>query len=433
MRKLLKILLFASLLLTYPARPIYAQERTCIGAQEHVSLPLTDLGADTYTRMDGQITEFTGGLYPDGLNARPPAHEQAGLALAAQITPRNSGGNPDPANGKIGMISIGMSNTSSEFNNFMSLIHQNPETNPALVLVNGAQGGRTSERWTDLEAETWAELKLRLDRANLTPEQVQVAWVKQTQTRGGEFPAKAQALQSDLEAIARNLLVHYPNLKIAYFSSRTRSYAYWRGLSPEPAAFETGFAVKWMIEKQINGDPGLNYDPGKGQVTAPYLSWGPYFWIDGANPRSDGRVWLPEDLAEDCTHPSPSGNQKVAAMLLEFFTTDSTATVWFLAGGAASQPAVPTSSPQPSETPLPTDPPPPIETSGPRPTGPPPAGQSPASPTVTLPFPAVVTSTPSLPPQSPEAAPSQFPGLVTGLLAGMALGLGAGWLLLRRR
>jgi hypothetical protein len=53
----------------------------------------------------------------------------------------------------------------------------------------------------------------------------------------------------NLEAIARNLRTHYPNLKIAFFSSRTRSYTYWRGLSPEPLAFETGFAVIMVNRK----------------------------------------------------------------------------------------------------------------------------------------------------------------------------------------
>ena len=284
MRKPLTILLLISFLIASTPAPTSAQDRVCIGAQEHVSLPLTDLGNNLYTRMDGQVTEFSGGLYPDGQNERPPVHEQAGIARAAEITPLDPNGNPDPVNGKIGLISIGMSNTSSEFNNFMSLLHPNPEINPALVPVNGAQGGRTSDRWVDPAAETWQELDIRLARANLTSAQVQVAWVKQTQTRGGDFPDKALALQSDLEAIARNLHSLYPNLKIAYFSSRTRSYTYWRGLSPEPTAFETGFAVKWMIEKQINGEPSLNYDPAKGEVNAPYLSWGPYFWIDGSNP-----------------------------------------------------------------------------------------------------------------------------------------------------
>ena len=70
----------------------YAQTAAaCPGRHRDVSLPLTDLGSANYRRMDGQTTEFTGGLYPDGSNVRPPVHEAAGQALAAHIVPRWSG------------------------------------------------------------------------------------------------------------------------------------------------------------------------------------------------------------------------------------------------------------------------------------------------------------------------------------------------------
>ena len=41
---------------------------------------------------------------------------------------------------------------------------------------------------------------------------------------------------------------------------------------------------------------------------------------------------LPEDLAGDGTHPSPSGRRKVAGLLLRFLKTDPTARAWFAAG-----------------------------------------------------------------------------------------------------
>jgi hypothetical protein len=190
--------------------------------------------------------------------------------------------------------------------------------------------------WADPNDPVWDVVDQRLASGFFSPQQVQVAWVKLTQIGGGSFPAKAQSIQTDLEAVARNLKTHYPNIKLAYFSSRTRAYdtmfdASGPDLSPEPVAFESGFAVKWLLEAQINGSPDLNFDPANGPVTAPWLSWGPYLWIDGQNPRSDGRVWTQDDLDPDCTHPSSSGSQKVAEMLLQFFKTDSTSTPWFLA------------------------------------------------------------------------------------------------------
>ena len=303
---------------------------TCTGQFLSVSQPLNDLGNQVYMRMDGQNTGEIGGLYPGGTNLRPPAHTAAGVALAHQITPLGTNGQPDNINGRIVMISVGMSNTYSEFQTFIDLARNDPQRSHRVAIVNGAQPGMTAPDWVDPTATTWQVLNQRLASGGLSPAQVEVAWVKLTLVGTGPFPAWPQSLQNDLEAVACDLKTLYPNIKLAYFSSRTRSYTYWAGLNPEPSAFETGFAVRWLIEKQLNGDPSLNFLPANGPVVAPFLSWGPYLWIDGTNPRSDGRVWLPEDMVPDCTHPSDTGNAKVAEMLLEFFKNDATSVPWFL-------------------------------------------------------------------------------------------------------
>lgn len=316
----------------------------CAGTFYSVSLPLNDLGASEYLRINGDPptepptpTGVDGGLYPGGVNTRPATHEAAGMALAENIVPLNNAGEP-ATDGRIVMISIGMSNTAQEFQEFVTLANADPDLHPLLAIVNGAQPGQTSDDWADPAAPAWDVVDQRLISGFLSPAQVQIAWVKLAQTGTGGFPAKAQALQADLEAVAQNLKTRYPNIKLAYLSSRTRSYTYWQGLSPEPVAFETGFAVRWLIEQQLNGDPDLNYDPASGPAVAPWLAWGPYLWIDGLNPRSDGRVWLPEDLAPDCTHPSPGGELKVADMLLDFFKSDATTAPWFLADGVPISP-----------------------------------------------------------------------------------------------
>lgn len=342
---------------------VHAQDGICAMEFLPVAVPLPDLGAQSYRRMDGQETNFTGGLYPGGSNTRPAAHEAAGLTAAAQIMPRDAQGEPNAAQGRIVMVSIGMSNTNSEFGAFMNLANQSEGINPRLVLINGALGGQTADKWIDPNALAWQMLDNTITQYGYSPLQVQVAWVKQTLTRGGTFPEKAQELQADLEVIAQLLKERFPNLQIAYFSSRTRSYTYERGLSPEPLAYETGFAVKWMIEKQIMGDAALNFDPARGPVRAPYLSWGPYLWADGENPRSDGFTWLSEDMTADCTHPSLVGQQKIAALLMDFFKTDTTTVSWFLANppqtAAATTRSTPTATPtqQPSPTPTQAAPP----------------------------------------------------------------------------
>src|SRR5207249_5653154 len=90
------------------------------------------------------------------------------------------------------------------------------------------------------------------------------------------------------------------------------------------------WSVKRLIEDQINGDTSLRF---KGlHPRAPWLAWGPYFWADGLKRRSDGLIWkCPDDYLQDGTHPSIKGRRKVAKMLLQFFSTDSTTVPWFIA------------------------------------------------------------------------------------------------------
>ncbi len=285
-------------------------------------MPLTELGAGVYKN-------YAGGLYPQGSNVNPPAHLAAGLALATQIVPRNSSGAADSINGKIVLLSIGMSNTTQEFSMFKSLADADAAKNSKLVIVDGAQGGQTAAIISDSTANFWSVIDQRLRNANVTRSQVQAAWIKEADagpTRA--FPVHAQILSNEFELIARNLKAKYPNLKIAYWSSRIYAGYATTALNPEPFAYESGFAVKWLIEKQINGDTTLAFAGAKPQ--APWLAWGPYFWADGMTPRQDGLIWECRDFQTDGTHPAPPGRTKVANLLLAFFKMEATATSWFL-------------------------------------------------------------------------------------------------------
>lgn len=80
-------------------------------AKERTGLvPLTEMGEAKYKEEDG-------GLYGGGRNEPPAEHEKAALAEAAAVVPRNARGEPSP-DGKIALVSIGMSNTSQEFSAF---------------------------------------------------------------------------------------------------------------------------------------------------------------------------------------------------------------------------------------------------------------------------------------------------------------------------
>jgi hypothetical protein len=284
--------------------------------------PLNDLGAGTYQGMQG-------GLYPGGANQRPPVHEADGQAIAGAMT---------PINGRIVLVSIGMSNATQEFSRFVPLAMGYPGRNPALRVVDCAQGGQTAPIVANPNSAYWTTVRQRLHQAGLDSTQVRAAWVKEAMAGPTlPFPADAIELQGYLRAIAMVLKDKFPNIGLAYYSSRIYA-GYATGVSqlnPEPYAYQSGFSVKWLIESQIDGnDPGLNYRPDNGPVEAPWLSWGPYLWADGLVPRSDGLIWECVDFQNDGTHPSESGRAKVATQLLDFFTTDPTATPWFLADAA---------------------------------------------------------------------------------------------------
>jgi len=284
------------------------------------SLPLNDLGTATYNGSQG-------GLYPGGDNTRPSQHEIAGVQLSLTVGPLDINGQPS-ASGKYVLLSIGMSNTTQEFSTFKPIADGDPRKNPNLVIVDGAQGGQDANAWNNPTSNTWSVVATRLSQAGVTPLQVQTIWLKEQ--FGGDqlpvFPTDAARLRDVLRGIVLIAKTKYPNLRVLYVSSRI--YGNYNGPLRGKGAYENGFAVKWLVEDQINGDPRLAYTGAN--PPAPWIAWGPYMWADGLMPRSDGLTWMCSDFVDDGIHPSPTGRQKVAQMLLEFFRSDSTARLWFL-------------------------------------------------------------------------------------------------------
>ena len=73
----------------------------------------------------------------------------------------------------------------------------------------------------------------------------------------GQFRESAHLLQGFLTDISQNVREKFPNCQIVFLSTRTHAYTITLPQSPEPYAYETGFANKWTIEAQIDGDPNL--------------------------------------------------------------------------------------------------------------------------------------------------------------------------------
>jgi hypothetical protein len=189
-----------------------------------------------------------------------------------------------------------------------------------VTIVDGAQDGWDAERVKN-EAAYWDNVDARLIAAGVSANQVQAVWVKEA-IAGEErrFPRDAKALQTDLRSIVRTMRSRYPNLRIVYLSSRTYGGYAVTGLNPEPAAYDSAYAVRGVIQDRMGG-----------KLKGPWVGWGPYLWTDGLRGRSDGLVWACDDVDDDGTHPSKTGVQKVVNLLLTFFKTDPTARRWFVA------------------------------------------------------------------------------------------------------
>ena len=245
--------------------------------------------------------------------------------------PLNAGGNPDP-NGKIVLISIGYSNWTMEFSVFAPQAMADPERNPEVLVLDCAVGGQTTAMSSHPEAEYYKIVDQRLRDAGISLAQVQVVMLKvATHLPSLPFPWEVNYLQDQEVATVHVLKERFPNLKLLYATSRIYGGYADMALNPEPHAFETGFAVKWLIAGQIGGKPELNYDPKKGAVRVPWIGWGPYLWADGLKARNDGLQWLPGDVRDnDHTHPSKTGCEKVAGLITDFLKNDPTTKTWYM-------------------------------------------------------------------------------------------------------
>ena len=224
---------------------------------------LTDLGTGTYQGSEG-------GLYPNGSNVRPASHDSDGVAFAQGIQPLDANGNPSPT-GKYVLMAIGESTAQNEFNRFLPIANADPSKNPNLVIVNGAQGGATPNNFTSTTSAYWSTvLDNYLPQNAVTAQQVVAIWMEDTDgIASGTFPTDITTLQSEYETMMQTMLTLFPNLKMVYFSSRVYG-GYSNGVgtpdNPEPYAYEVGFAVKWAIQDQLNGNASLNYNPNNGPV-----------------------------------------------------------------------------------------------------------------------------------------------------------------------
>jgi|GEM_PF-1697535 len=333
MKKQLFTLAFATLI----AAIAYTQN---CGAPPTGLVPISDLGT-------GMFNGWMGGLYPNGANAMPAAHKTAGMQMVSQVQCLNASGNPDPINGKVVWLSIGMSNTTQETQQFIPLANAFPGKNPKLTLVDGAVGAMPASTISTPGSPNytsyWNTVNTRLSNAGVSANQVQVIWFKEANPVGNT-PVQEyyDSLVVQMKRIMNELKTRFPTIKLCYFSSRISARYATSTLNPEPHAYWTGWAMKKVIADQIAGDPQLQFSGPNAK--SPWLAWSVYLWSDGSTPQASNPnvFWTcPTDFnTSDGTHPSTVGAQKVASLLLQFFSTDATATPWFT-GASCSAPTPP--------------------------------------------------------------------------------------------
>lgn len=306
------------------------------------TIPVSDLLYDTYKG-------YAGGLYPGG-NTIPADHLAAGVAKAALIQPRAVDGTP-AANGRYVLMSIGMSNATQEWcvgdgsppctsNSFTGQALADAAVDRTeLAIVNGALGSQTCSAWDDAGDTNWNRVQTLLADQGFGEGQVQAIWLKCANAQPTmALPAAgshAYQVETGMANIIRIAKQRYPNLQLVFVSNRIYAGYATTLLNPEPHAYETGFALKWLVAAQIEQARTGTIDPRAGDLalaTTPWIGWGPDLWANGTTPRSDGLTYERADLAADGTHPSASGVTKVGGLLLSFFKTSPVTSCWFLAG-----------------------------------------------------------------------------------------------------
>lgn len=325
--------------------PLYASH-----AQSFAATPATDLATGFY------LGQYEGGLYAGGSNDMDPGHSADGLAAVGRIA------SPMVA------LCIGMSNQDRECGKLVADWLKDASASPqrfnhsTLTIKNGATGEANTCMWSTAygpvngcksplgKANQYDRVLALLNQSGLTEAQVQVLMVQ----NADNFPtaslpsatADAYTLEAGLASMIRAAKVRYPNAQLAFLTSRIYAgYAAKTVANPEPYAYESFFAVKWLIQAQVTQIATGVIDPVAGDLSysvAPWLGWGPYTWASGDIPRADGMVWCngqaapdpcngAQDFIADRMHENTAGEEKVSLLWQQELSSSPFAAPWFTA------------------------------------------------------------------------------------------------------
>jgi hypothetical protein len=274
-----------------------------------------------FTSGSPYLGQYETGLYPGGTNEMPEAHRQAGERIAATIQALDTSGAPDLINGRILALVWGHSNTMLYFEALQAHLAEHAvELNPHFELVNAAVGGNQLPEISRLDEGVWKNASELLNSGGYSALQVQVLFLHTTyhgccngeRTPPGPFPDSMQSMQRDLARVLEHAVQVYPNLKIAYLTSD--GFRHYTGF--EPHVWQEAFAYKWLIESQINGEPGMEYEGPNRRL--PWLAWGPYIWDN---------TWDPSYFT-DGVHPAEKALGIFVDKYWQYLSNDSVTRRW---------------------------------------------------------------------------------------------------------
>jgi hypothetical protein len=269
----------------------------------------------------------------------PAEHLQAGLRVAQAVRPRDAAGSIDEENGRIVGLVLGHSNTTLYFTALQEHLQAHAdELNDRFALVVGSVAGQQLPEILRLTGPVWDKSDRYIQRAGCTRQQVQVLFLHTTFNGPGNpsgigpppppFPESMQRMQRDVATVLAHCVSLYPNLRMAYLT--TDGLRQFSGM--EPHVWREAFGSKWLIESQIRGDEGTQFEDTDGRARRlPWLCWGPYIW-DNTWDRS---------YFTDGVHPAPKAREIFVRKYWAHLAADPVARSWFLKPAPASRPSAP--------------------------------------------------------------------------------------------
>jgi len=300
------------------------QSNNSVAFTDTVKIPINDLGTGTYMG-------FTGGLYPGGVNTPPFGIYALDLAIfASKVVPYSSKGKIDSsAKGKIGFICIGGSTCGDVFLSLKNKTEGNPATNPRINMVSCAWGGGKASVNNIMNPNDpyWTHVSQSIQN-RLKPNQVQVIYFETEDSASLiGFPDRPYKFRDDFEAAMRMCKAKFSNLKLVYVMGRPTTFFRKEIQHREPSPYYNGWGLKFAIEDQINGVPGMKYDGA--DAVAPLVTWAWYEWANGTTtPRQDGFVWTP-NMTADGLHANTIGLDTLSNRFQNFLLTDPAARIWY--------------------------------------------------------------------------------------------------------